>query len=454
MSLLIANGTVVTSLHPVAVQPADVFIGGGHVVGLGDPTAEEAAERVVQTTIDASGCLVIPGNVNAHMHLYSALARGMPYDLEPPTSFLQILQRVWWRLDRALDDDSVRASALVGGMEALLAGTTTLIDHHASPHAIDGSLDIVAEALSSLGLRSVCCYEVSDRDGPELAAAGLAESRRFARRAGAGELPLARAMVGAHASFTLSDETLAACVEIARDAGIGIHIHAAEDAADEADAERRFGMRVAARLADAGVLDEHTLLAHGVHLDEDEVRLVRAAGATLAHNARSNMNNAVGRTPLAGLGERVALGTDGIGSDMFAKSQAAFLRHQEDGSPGYDWPLARLSVGAAVAGRAFGEPHLGRIEPGAPADITILDYDAPTPMDSGTFAGHWIFGLGARHVRDVIVAGQPVVRDRRLTMVDQDALVAEARVQAGRLWEELETIAVHPFDPAADPAAR
>jgi putative selenium metabolism protein SsnA len=447
MSLLIANGTVVTSLDPIRVEVADVFIGGGHVVGIGDPTEQEAAERVIKTCIDASGCLVMPGNVNAHMHLYSALARGMPYALDPPANFVQILQRVWWRLDRALDDDSVRASALLGGMEALLAGTTTLVDHHASPNAIEGSLDIVAEALSSLGLRSVCCYEVSDRDGPERTQAGLDESRRFAGRATTGELPLARAMVGAHASFTLSDETLAACVEIAQEAGIGIHIHAAEDAADEVDSERRFGLRVAARLADAGVLNERTLLAHGVHLDEDEIRLVRAAGATVAHNARSNMNNAVGRTPLAGLGDNVALGTDGIGSDMFTESQAAFFRYQEDGSPGYDWPLARLSVGAGVAARAFDEPQLGRIEPGAPADISILDYDAPTPLNTGTLAGHWLFGLGSRHVRDVIVAGQPVVRDRRLTLVDQDALVAEARSEAQRMWDILDGIDIHPFDP-------
>jgi putative selenium metabolism protein SsnA len=447
VSLLIANGSVVTSLDPIAVQDADIFIGDGHVVGLGDPTEEERAERAVETTIDAAGCLVIPGNVNAHMHLYSALARGMPYALQPPTNFTQILQRVWWRLDRALDEESVRASALIGGVEALLSGTTTLIDHHASPNAIDGSLDIVAEALSSLGLRSVCCYEVSDRDGPERARAGLDESRRFATRAGAEDLPLARAMVGAHASFTLSDETLAACVEIAQEAGIGIHIHAAEDGADEVDAVRRHGVRVAARLADAGVLNEQTLLAHGVHLDEDEVRLVRAAGATLAHNPRSNMNNAVGRTPLAGLGKRVALGTDGIGSDMFTESQAAFFRYQEDGSPGYDWPLSRLAVGAGVAGRAFAEPGLGRIEPGAAADITILDYDAPTPMNTATLAGHWLFGLSARHVRDVIVAGQPVVRDRRLTLVDKDEIMAEARVQTARLWQSLDTIDAHPFDP-------
>jgi putative selenium metabolism protein SsnA len=371
----------------------------------------------------------------------------MPYDLEPPTDFLQILQRVWWRLDRALDDESVRASVLLGGMEALMAGTTTLVDHHASPNAVEGTLDIVADTLASLGLRSVCCYEVSDRDGPEIARAGLDESRRFAARCATGELPLARAMVGAHASFTLSDETLAGCVEIADEAGIGIHIHAAEDGADEVDAERRYGLRVAARLAEAGVLNERTLLAHGVHLDEDETRLVRASGATLAHNARSNMNNNVGRTPLVGLGDRVALGTDGIGSDMFTESQTAFFRLAEDGGAGYDWPLARLHVGAGVAGRAFGEAALGSIKPGAPADITILDYDAPTPMDSGTLAGHWLFGLGSRHVRDVIVAGQPVVRDCRLTLVDQDEIVAQARSEATRMWGILDTYDAHPYDP-------
>jgi putative selenium metabolism protein SsnA len=373
----------------------------------------------------------------------------MPYRLAPPGDFVQILQRVWWRLDRALDEGSVRASALVGGLEALLAGTTTVIDHHASPNAVDGSLDVVAETLASLGLRSVCCYEVTDRDGPGRSRAGLAENERFIRRAAAGELPLARGMVGAHASFTLSDETLAACAGLASDTAVGLHVHAAEDAADEADSERRHGVRVARRLAEVGALDARTLLAHGVHLDEEEARLVRDVGATLAHNPRSNMNNAVGRTPLAWLGERVALGTDGIGSDMFVESQAAFFRWRDDGaSPAPGWPLARLATGASAAARAFGEPALGRIVPGAPADLVVLDYDAPTPLTADSFAGHWLYGLGARWVRDVIVAGSVVVRHRRLTRTDQDALVAEARVQAARLWERLDAIDAHPFSPA------
>ncbi len=372
----------------------------------------------------------------------------MPYALEPPANFIQILQRIWWRLDRALDEDIIRASALVGGMEALLSGTTTLVDHHASPNAIDGSLDVIEEALRSLGVRSVLCYETSDRDGPERALAGVVENRRFLDRVRREQLPLARGMVGAHASFTLSDETLAACCEAAGVLGVGLHVHAAEDAADERDAVARCGHRVADRLQRAGALDERTLLAHGVHLDDDEIGLVHAAGASLAHNARSNMNNSIGRARLAALGERVSLGTDGIGSDMFEESRAAFFRlREDDGGAGGDWPLQRLAQGAHLAGRAFGEPLLGTLEEGAPADLVVLDYAAPTPVHDGSFAGHWVFGLSSRNVRDVMVAGEWFVLDRRLARADQRQLAAEALLEAERLWRRLKEIPAHTFEP-------
>jgi putative selenium metabolism protein SsnA len=436
--VLLRGGRVVTALSPARIVDADVLIDGDRVVSVG------GAPSNATTRIDCSGCLVIPGNVCAHTHVYSALARGMPYALEPPHDFVEILQRVWWRLDRALDEGSVRASALVGAMEALLAGTTTLVDHHASPNAIDGSLDVVADAFQSLGLRSVVCYEVSDRDGPERARAGVEENRRFLARK---HRPLVRGMVGAHASFTLSDETLASCVEVSRATGAGIHVHAAEDAADERDSRARFGKSVAERLRDAGALTADALLAHCVHLDEAECKLVREAGTTVAHNARSNMNNGVGRTPLAALGP-VAVGTDGIGADMFEESRIGFFRLREDTLEApYDWPLARLAEGARLAGRIFGEPALGTIEPGAPADVVVLDYEAPAPLDGANLVGHWVFGLGSRAVRDVIVAGVPVVRDRRLTQVDQQELSRAAAVDAKRLWERLEQIGPHPFEP-------
>lgn len=435
--MILSGAAVVTSLDPVRITDDDVHVRDGRIV------ADGGGERR-----NCSGCLVVPGNVCAHTHLYSALARGMPYALEPPEDFLQILQRVWWRLDRALDEDSVRASALVGGMEALLSGTTTLVDHHASPNAIDGSLDVIEEALSALGVRSVLCYETSDRDGPERARAGLAENRRFVQRVHGEQLPRTRGMIGAHASFTLSDETLIACADAAHAHGVGLHVHAAEDDADERDAVALHGMRVAARLAHASALDGRTLLAHGVHLDDDEVALVHAANASLAHNARSNMNNAIGRARLDALGPRVALGTDGIGSDMFEESRTAYFRLREDDrGVGPDWPLQRLAEGARFVGAAFGEQRLGTIEVGAPADLVVLDYATPAPLHAGSFPGHWVFGLGSRTVRDVLVAGEWVVLDRRLTRMDEHELAANARVQADRLWKRLDEIAPHEFEP-------
>ncbi|MDR7418560.1 MAG: amidohydrolase family protein [Armatimonadota bacterium] len=416
---------------------ADVVLRGGRVDAVG--AAPEGVPRH-----DCSGCLIVPGNVCAHTHLYSTLARGMPYALAPPANFTQILQRVWWRLDRALDLESVRASALAGGMAALLAGTTTLVDHHASPNAIDGSLDVMAEALEELGVRSVLCYEVTDRDGPERASAGVRENERFL----ATRRPLTRGLFGAHASFTLSAGTLEACVAGARRADVGVHIHVAEDQADQRDCRARFGTPVVPRLARAGVLTEDAVLAHCIHLDEVEIAMLVASGAAIAHNPSSNMNNGVGHTPVGRLGDRVVVGTDGLGGDMFGEVRTAYFRaRDEDVFLGMGWPLARLAEAAQLAGRIFGEPRLGTIAPYAPADLVVLEYPAVTPLAEDNLAGHWIFGCAAAQVRDVIVAGERIVQHRRLTRVDQDRLVAQAAVAAQHLWRRLEEIGPHPFAP-------
>jgi putative selenium metabolism protein SsnA len=462
MTTVLGGGTIVISLHPAEVVTGDVVIDADRIVAVGPPPAAGSGTAV----IDCRGCLVIPGNVCAHTHAYSALARGMPYRLAPPRDFVEILRRVWWRLDRALDEESIRASARVAAMEALLVGTTTLVDHHASPGAIDGSLDILAEEFGRLGIRSILAYETTDRDGTGHARAGLDENRRFLARVAATRPALARGLVGAHASFTLSDATLEGCVALAHSSHTGLHVHVAEDAADERDAEAAHGHSVLARLARAGGLDAGSVLAHGVHLDRSEAALFRASGATLVHNPRSNMNNAVGRAPLGLLGPRVALGTDGIGADMFEESRLGHLRHLEERSATSDaepldspddagstdpaWPLARLAAGARLVGEEFDEPSFGRVVAGAPADLVVLDYPAPTPLTVGTLAEHWMFGLSARAVRDVIVAGRVVVRERRLTAVDQDALAADARPVATRLWERLETIEEHSFAPGEE----
>ncbi len=442
MDLVLAGGRVVTSLDPPAVTEGDVAVEGGRVVAVGRAGAVTAAER-----IDCAGCVVIPGNVCAHHHLYAALARGMPYRLDPPQTFVEILQRVWWRLDRALDTETVWASAACGAAEALLAGTTTIVDHHASPNAAEGSLDVIAGAVGRLGARAVLCLEVSDRDGPERAAAGLEESRRFLRREPGPDL--VRAMVGAHASFTLSDETLAAIVSLADGFDTGVHVHVAEDAADERDALARFGLRVVERLAKAGALTERSLLAHGVHLDRREIELVRERGTWVAHNPRSNMNNRVGRAPVLDLGERVTLGTDGLDGDVFAESRAAYWRGREaDPRVTPTWVLARLAASARFAGERFGEPALGRVEPGAPADLVVLEYDPPTPFTAESLGGHWVFGLSARAVRDVVVNGSVVVRGRCLVRVDERELRARSRELAQRLWARVDGIPPHPFEPA------
>ena len=437
MTLVLAGGTVVSSLDPPRMARADVVVEGTRVLVVGSGSR-------AGTRLDCTGCLIVPGNVCAHTHLYSSLARGMPYDLTPPANFVQILQRLWWRLDRALDEETIRASALVGGLEALLCGTTTVVDHHASPNAVDGSLDVVADALEELGLRSVLCYETSDRDGLDIAAAGIRENERFLAR----PRPLARGMVGAHASFTLSPDTLDSCVDLSKRAGAGLHIHVAEDESDQRDALDRFGIRVVERLEKAGVLREDALLAHCIHLDDSELASVRASGASVAHNPTSNMNNAVGHADVWALGDLVALGTDGIGADMFAEARAAYFRaKEEDLRFPLGWPVARLAEGARFAGRHFGEPTLGSVEPGAPADLVVLDAPVPAPLTDTNLAGHWMFGLASRAVRDVVVDGELIVAGRRLVRVDQDELAAGAAVVARRLWERYASIAPHGFEP-------
>jgi putative selenium metabolism protein SsnA len=434
----LCGATVVVALDPPEVVSADVVLDGDRVAAVG-------AAPPGGTRRDCSGTLIVPGNVCAHHHLYSALSRGMPYHLAPPASFTEILQRVWWRLDRALDEEAVRASALRGGLDALRAGTTTIVDHHASPNAIDGSLDIIADTLAQLGVRSVLCYEVTDRDGAERAGAGIAENRRFLSRPPG----LARGLVGAHASFTLSDETLAALADAARQTRAGVHIHVAEDAADQLDARARCGHGVVERLDRAGILTDQALLAHCVHVSPAEIHGVSDTGATVVCNARSNMNNSVGHSPFNHVSSGVALGTDGIGGDMFTESQVGYFRAREsDVATAASWPLARLGDGARFAGRVHGEPLLGTLRPGAPADLVVLDYPSPTPVTADNLVGHWVFGLSPGHVRDVFVAGEPVVEDRRSVRVDELEVAAAGALEAERLWARMDAIPAHDFTPS------
>lgn len=430
MPRLILANAMVAGLSPCALARADVAVEDGRITDVGELAAGGEA-------VDLEGRLLMPGAVCAHTHLYSALARGMPPPASPPRNFIEILEKVWWRLDRALDEESIRYSALSGALDALAAGTTTLVDHHASPNCIDGSLDVLGAALEEVGARAVLCYEVTDRGGRERRDAGLRETRRFLHD---NERPHIRGMVGAHASFTLEDDTLEALSGAAADTGTGVHIHVAEDRFDEEDALRRCGRRTVERLDRFGLLGPDSIAAHVVHVDGAELDTLHRRRTWLVHNCRSNLNNGVGRAPAQRFGERGLLGTDGIDGDMIAESRAAYWRAREDSlEVGADVATDMLARGGALASDYFGFP-IGSIEPGAAADLVVLDYDPPTPLAAGNLPWHWVFGLSAAGVRDVMVAGRWVRRNREFVGIDEAAIRAGARDAAERLWRRMEAL--------------
>ncbi|MDB4970364.1 MAG: Amidohydrolase [Myxococcales bacterium] len=371
--------------------------------------------------------LTLPGFVCAHTHLYSALARGMPQPPAPPRSFVEILEKVWWKLDRALDAETVELSALVGACEAARAGCTTIIDHHASPgargSAVDGSLDLVAAAIARVGLRAVVCYEVTDRNGPDEARAGVRENDRFLQRVRSEPPRLVRAMVGAHAAFTLSDGTAEAIAEVAARHRAGVHIHVAEDAVDA----HKDGRSTVEWLDARGLLDARSLLAHCVHVSDADAARIAAAGAHVVHNARSNANNAVGYARPGRFGAQLLLGTDGIDADMRGEAQFAFFAARDHGDA--------FDVGAALArGRRFAA---GLFDAESLDDTITLEYRSPTPLSDGNLGGHLLFGLRAAQVRGVTVDGQTVMHDGALVNVDEERIYARARELAAKLWARM-----------------
>jgi len=428
---MLLKRAAVATLDPPLVETADLRVEGDRIVERGPSLAARAGEEV----LDRPGAVVLPGLVNAHTHLYSALARGMPAPRVPPRSFVEILERVWWRLDRALDAESVYLSGLVGAIEAALSGTTVLIDHHASPSFIRGSLDALRRALEEVGLRSALCYEVTDRNGPEGRDLGLAENEAFRSV----QSPLTQGMIGGHASFTLSPESLDRLRELAERTGGALHLHAAEDKADLDDCRARYGVGLVQRLDAHGLLVSRTLLAHCVHLTEAEVAEAHVRGCWIAHNPRSNMNNAVGHAPTAAL-KRAALGTDGMDGDMLAEARAAYLKMRDAGrGDALAATLELLAGGHRLAAALFGLPF-GKLDAGAPADFVVLDYAPPTPLHTDNLGGHLLFGVDRSHVSSVMVAGRWVVRDRRLVSVDAAAAFARARAAAAELWRRMDRL--------------
>jgi len=369
----------------------------------------------------------------------------MPAPPITPTNFKEILELVWWRLDRALDEETIYWSAIAGAMDAARAGTTCLFDHHSSPSHITGSLQIVREAIEKVGLRAVLCYEVTDRGGTREREQGLDETLVLLNSVR--PLPstplqtapaLFRGMVGAHASFTLSDESLDYCAELMKEFDAGLHIHAAEDRWDVIDAQSRYKLGVVARLAKHSALNRRTILAHGIHLSDDDIKMARTAGVWFAHNPRSNMNDQVGYARVAKFGDRVVLGTDGIGADMFEESHFAFFKGRDAGTlfGANDW-LRVLANNQKLASEAFA-CDLRTLDAGSVADLIVLDYQSPTPLTGDNLAWHLMFGINSSAVEGVMVNGKFVIRDRRSVM--GEGLYEEARKSSEKLWAKLRKI--------------
>lgn len=391
---------------------------------------------------NAGGRLLMPGNICAHTHFYGAFARGLYIPGPPPKDFPQILRRLWWTLDRALDDDGVLYSALVCLVDAIRHGTTTLIDHHASPNEIDGSLDIIAGAVEAAGLRACLCYEVTDRNGPEGAAAGIAENARFIRRTRTSNSPLLAGTFGLHASLSLSDDTLARCVaEVEALGDTGFHIHAAEGPADQEDSLARYGLRTIDRLHSRGILGPRTIVAHVTAIDTWEMETLRDSGTWVTHQPRSNMNNAVGVADVPAMlrgGMPVCLGNDGFSNDMFTEMKTAYLLHKvwrndPRAAPGDQVTAMAYGNNAALARQFFPQP-LGEISPGAAADLILLDYYPTTPLSAENLPWHILFGISGSHVTHTMVGGQWLMKDRHLLTLDEDAITAQSREVAEATW--------------------
>lgn len=374
--------------------------------------------------VQCNGRLVTHAFVIGHHHIYSTLARGMPPPVRTPRSFNERLELIWWKIDKSLDAAMIRSSALACAIEAARCGCTFIIDHHASPNAVDGCLGIIAEALEDVGLSHLLCYELSNRDGEQSRNAALAETARH--------LKAYPGLVGLHASFTVGDELLDRAVALAREFDTGVHIHVAEPESDEAHCMATYGCTIAERLQRAGALDSPAaLLAHCLHLNDAEREIVRQSNAWVVHNTQSNQNNDVGRFDPRGLGDRIFIGTDGMHSDVLSAARAMYLEGQAVGglSPMDAYQRMRRVHDYLAASSVPGD--------GA-NNLVVFEYPTHTPVIADNWPAHVMYGLAAHHVRTVIANGRVLVDDGRVTTVDEQAVLAEAREQARRLWSMLE----------------
>lgn len=445
MSYLIHNVTIATNDESNNILNDHAVVVDGSRITAVSPTADAKEKYPEMEQIDGNGRLLMPGFTNAHMHFYGMYARGMALN-RTPYNFHEILKYLWWALDKVLDDEAVYYSALIPGITAVRHGVTSIIDHHASPNAVAGSLDQIEKALDQLGLRGLLCYEVSDRDGKEIRDAGLAENERYIRKCQEAKATnvdhLFDGMMGLHASFTLDDDSLEEAVKIAKSLNRGCHIHMLEDFVDETMTVEKYQRSVVERLAHFGVLDSQSIAAHGIFLDDDGRKLLADSDTIVVHQAQSNMNNAVGRADVFALleaGVTVGIGTDGMTPDLRREAMTGYLMHDHhtsDNNLGWvEYETMTMKNNPAIYQRLTGQ-KVGRIAKGYLADLILLDYYPPTPLNGDNFWGHFLFGMVDADVNTTMVNGRFLMHDKQIKNINEAQIAAGSRKVAQRVWKK------------------
>lgn len=440
--LIIGNGRMITR------NPECPFIENG-AVAIQDNTIQMVGtlEEVKKTYpdaefIDAKGGVIMPAFINTHEHIYSAMARGLSINGYNPQGFLDILDGMWWTIDRHLTLEQTRQSALATYLDSIKNGVTTVFDHHASFGQISDSLFAIESAANELGIRTCLCYEVSDRDGKEKAKASVMENANFIRHALADDSDMIAGMMGMHASFTISDETMELCAAN-KPAEVGYHIHVAEGIGDLHACLRDHGKRIIDRLMDCGILGEKTLAAHCIYINKHEMELLRDTNTMVVHNPESNMGNACGCPPTMEIlhtGVLTGLGTDGYTHDMLESYKVANVLHKHHlcnaNAAWAEVPEMLFTNNAKIANRYF-KKKLGVLEKGAAADVIVTDYIPLTPMDASNINSHILFGMTGRSVVTTVCNGKVLMKDRVLVGIDEEKILADCRQEARNLAKSI-----------------
>ena len=422
MSVLLLNALCVNantfSITPCHIYAEEGVEGKKTMVGLANINISDS-----DTVIDCHNNIVLPSFACGHHHAYSALATGMHPPVKNPVNFEETLKYIWWTLDTCLDAEMIEASALATAIACARNGVTFVIDHHSSPSHIHGSLDIIAKAFDTVGISHLLCYEITDRNGPKATTEALEETDSY--------LSKRQGLVGLHASFTVSEDTMQQAAQLVEKHNSGIHIHVAEDPIDQNDCQQKYGKRVVERLSDLGLLNSSkSILSHCLHINDSERKLIHDSNVWIAQNTESNLNNKVGFFNSNGIEKNIMLGTDGMHSDMIKSAKSSFLVGQNFDRIDYKETCRRLrNVGRYIAHNQFA----GNSE----NNLVVLNYNPPTKINSANFFSHFMYGIESKHIQHVVAGGKLIVKDQKVITVSEEDVMVYCRKLSKMLWDRM-----------------